>query len=159
MVRTRGGHTDPSASREARPMPSSPPQRRYSTWRPLTSPPPKPSVRRIPPKRARTSSPGETSSYATTARPLRFIWIAPDVPSSASITPREFFYPKVAMDFYQPMATQGVRSILEDRHIVEALHIPFQPEDPEQFRQWSTISQRNMVRILSRGTSRDTCAT
>ncbi|WJZ87581.1 hypothetical protein VitviT2T_006951 [Vitis vinifera] len=85
MVRTRGGHTDSSASREARPststpqdpfqasqaltvpssegrVPSSPPQRRYSTRRPPTSPPPKPSVRRIPPKRATTSGPGETSS-------------------------------------------------------------------------------------------------
>ncbi|RVW20769.1 hypothetical protein CK203_113239 [Vitis vinifera] len=67
MVRTRGGHTDSSASREARPststpqdpfqasqaltvpssegrVPSSPPQRRYSTRRPPTSPLPKPSI-------------------------------------------------------------------------------------------------------------------
>ena len=68
------------------------------------------------------------------------------------------------------MTTQGVQSpttihfsidgrqgILEARHIAKALDIPFQPEDLEQFRQWSTTSQRNMVRILSRGTSRDTC--
>ena len=54
------------------------------------------------------------------------------------MTPREFFYPRVAMDFYQSMTTQGVQSstairfsidgcqdILEARHIVEALHIPF----------------------------------
>ncbi|KAL6328598.1 hypothetical protein AAG906_002104 [Vitis piasezkii] len=34
---------------------------RYSTRRPPISPPPKPSVRRVPPKRARTSGPGETS--------------------------------------------------------------------------------------------------
>ena len=87
MVRTRGGHIDPSASHEARPstyapqdpsqasqaltvpssegkVPSSPPQRRYSTWRPPISTPLEPSVRRVPPKRARTSSPGETSSQA-----------------------------------------------------------------------------------------------
>ena len=82
------------------------------------------------------------------------------------ITPREFFYPRVAMDFYQSMTTQGAQSpiairfniderqgILEARHITEALHIPFQPEDPEQFKHWCTISQQNMVRILSRGTS------
>nr|CAN75213.1 hypothetical protein VITISV_042072 [Vitis vinifera] len=63
------------------------------------------------------------------------------------MTPREFFYPRVAMDFYQSMTTQGAQSpitirfsidgrqsILEARHIDEALHIPFQPEDPEQFR-------------------------
>ena len=74
------------------------------------------------------------------------------------------------MDFYQSMTTQDVQGsiairfsidgrqgILEARHIAEALHIPFQPEDPEQFRQWTSTSQGNMVRILSRGTSGDTC--
>ncbi|RVW58358.1 Pro-Pol polyprotein [Vitis vinifera] len=45
-------------------VPSSPPQRRYTRWRPLTSPPPEPSVHHIPPKRAKTSSPGETSRDA-----------------------------------------------------------------------------------------------
>ncbi|KAJ9689152.1 hypothetical protein PVL29_014686 [Vitis rotundifolia] len=49
----------------------------------------------------------------------------------------------------------GCYGILEAKHIAEALHIPFQLEDPVQFRQWSPISQRDMVRILSRGTSRD----
>ena len=86
------------------------------------------------------------------------------------MNPREFFYPRLAMDFYQSMSTQDVQGsiairfsidgrqgILEARHIAEALHIPFQPEDPEQFRQWTSTSQRNMVRILSRGTSGDTC--
>ena len=60
------------------------------------------------------------------------------------MTPSEFFYPRVAMDFYQSMTTQGAQSptticfsidkcqgILEARHIAEALHIPFQPEDLE----------------------------
>ncbi|RVW63252.1 hypothetical protein CK203_058626 [Vitis vinifera] len=87
MVHTRGGHIDPSASREARPsastpqdpsqasqaltvpssegrVPTSPPQCRYSTRRPPTSPPPEPSAHRVPPKRVRTSGPGETSSQA-----------------------------------------------------------------------------------------------
>ncbi|KAL6321923.1 hypothetical protein AAG906_035824 [Vitis piasezkii] len=45
-------------------VPSSPPQRRYLTRRPPTSPPPEPLVHRIPPKRARTSGPGETSRHA-----------------------------------------------------------------------------------------------
>ncbi|KAJ9689245.1 hypothetical protein PVL29_014757 [Vitis rotundifolia] len=49
----------------------------------------------------------------------------------------------------------GCQGILEARHIAEALHIPFQPEDPSQFKQWSPISQRDMVRILLRGTSGD----
>ena len=84
------------------------------------------------------------------------------------MTPREFFYPRVAMDFYQSMTTQGAQSpiaihfsidgrqgILEARHIIEALHIPFQPEDLAYFRQWSPISQRDMVCILSRWISRD----
>ena len=84
------------------------------------------------------------------------------------MTPREFFYPRVAMHFYQSMTTRGARSptaihfsidgrqgILEARHIAEALHIPYQPEDPAHFRQWSPISQRDMVHILSRGTSGD----
>ncbi|RVX07021.1 hypothetical protein CK203_030536 [Vitis vinifera] len=39
-------------------------ERRYATQRPPTSPPPKPSVRRIPPKRIRTSGPGESSRHS-----------------------------------------------------------------------------------------------
>ena len=70
------------------------------------------------------------------------------------MTPREFFYSRVAMDFYQSMTTQGAQSpttirfsidghqgILEDRHIAEALHILDQLEDLAHFRQWSPISQ------------------
>ena len=45
-------------------VPSRPSQRRYSTRRPSISPPPEPLVRFVPPKRARTSGPGETSSQA-----------------------------------------------------------------------------------------------
>ena len=84
------------------------------------------------------------------------------------MTPREFFYPRVAMDFYQSMTTQGARSlttihfsidgrqgILEARHIAEALHIPYEPMDLTHFREWSPKSQRDMVRILSRRTSGD----
>ena len=56
------------------------------------------------------------------------------------MTPCEFFYPKITVDFYQSMTTRGVRSpiaihfsfdrrpsVLEVRHIAEALHIPFEP--------------------------------
>ena len=90
MAHIRGGHISPSVYREARPrasspqdssqvpqaptilssecgVPSSPPQRRYSTRRPPTSPPSEPSVHRIPPKRARTSGRhAEPESQATT---------------------------------------------------------------------------------------------
>ena len=84
------------------------------------------------------------------------------------MTPREFFYPIVAMNFYQSMTTQGTRSptaihfnidgcqsILEARHIAEALHIPHKPVNPTHFREWFPVSQRDMVCILSRGTSGD----
>ena len=84
------------------------------------------------------------------------------------MTPREFFYPRVALNFYQSMTTRGARSliaiyfsidgcqgILEARHITEALHIPYKPVDPVDFREWSPISQWDMVHILSRGTSID----
>ena len=84
------------------------------------------------------------------------------------MTPREFFYPRVALDFYQSMTTHSTRSptaihfnidgrqgILEARHVEEALHIPYEPMDPVDFREWSPISQRDMVHILSRRTSID----
>ena len=84
------------------------------------------------------------------------------------MTPREFFYLRVAMDFYQTMTTRDVPSptaihfiidgrqgILEARHIAEALHIPYEPAVPTDFREWSRMSQWDMVRILSRGTSLD----
>ena len=84
------------------------------------------------------------------------------------MTPREFFYPRVALDFYLSMTNHGVRSptaihfsidghpsVLEVRHIAEALQISYEPEDPYVFHQWSLVSQRDMVHILSRGTSID----
>ena len=62
------------------------------------------------------------------------------------MTPREFFYPKVAMDFYQSMTTQGAWSptfihfsidgrqgILEARHVPQALHIPYELVNPADF--------------------------
>ena len=82
------------------------------------------------------------------------------------MTPREFFCPRVALDFYHSMTTHGAWSpttihfsidgsqgIFEARHVVEALHIPYELVDPTDFREWSPVSQRDMVHILSRGTS------
>ena len=82
------------------------------------------------------------------------------------MTPRDFFYPTVALDFYQSMTTHrvqdstvihftidGCHGILRARHIVEALHIPYEPLSPAYFREWSRFSQRDMVRILSKRTS------
>ena len=88
MARIKGGHTNPSLSREPRlkasspqdstfqvpeaptvpssegGVPFNPPQHRYETRRPLTSPPPESSVRHTPTKRVRTSGPGESSRHA-----------------------------------------------------------------------------------------------
>ena len=63
------------------------------------------------------------------------------------MTPRDFFYPRVALDFYQSMTTRRVRDptvihftidgrhgILGARTIAEALHIPYEPTSPEDFR-------------------------
>ena len=82
------------------------------------------------------------------------------------MTPRDFFYPRVALDFYQSMTTRlvqnpnvihftidGRHGIFGVRHIAEALYIPYEPVRPVDFREWSHFSQRDMVRILSRGTS------
>ena len=62
------------------------------------------------------------------------------------LTPRDFFYPRVALDFYQSMTTNQVRDptvihftigghhgILGARYIAEALHIPYEPARPEDF--------------------------
>ena len=82
------------------------------------------------------------------------------------MTPRDFFYPRVALDFYKSMTTRRVRDptvihftidghhgILGARHIAEALHIPYEPVSPTDFKEWSHFSQRDMVSILFRGTS------
>ena len=69
------------------------------------------------------------------------------------MSPREFFDSRIALDFYQSMTTHGTWSpttihfsidgrqgLLEARHVVEALHIPYEPMDPADFREWSPIS-------------------
>ena len=85
------------------------------------------------------------------------------------MTPRDFFYPRVALDFYQSMTTRHVRDptvihftidgrhgILGARHIAEVQHIPYEPMSPIDYREWTHFSQRDMVCILSKGTS--TCS-
>ncbi|RVW89152.1 hypothetical protein CK203_040294 [Vitis vinifera] len=54
------------------------------------------------------------------------------------MNPREFFYPKVVMEFYQSMTIQGA-----------------QTRGSSTFQAVVPISQRDMVHILSRGTSGD----
>ena len=80
------------------------------------------------------------------------------------LTPRDFFYPRVAMDFYQSMTTNQVRDpnlihftidgrygILGVRHIAEALQIPYEPTQFNNFRAWANPTKLKMVRTLSRG--------
>ena len=82
------------------------------------------------------------------------------------MTLRDFFYPRVALNFYQSMTTHRVRDptvihftidgrhdILGARHIAEALRILYEPVSPTDYREWTHLSQSNMVCILSRGTS------
>ena len=82
------------------------------------------------------------------------------------MTPPQLFYPRVALDFYQSMTTRGVpvpasilftidgrQGILGARQIAEAFHIPYAPADPTAFRRWAPLSEWDMVRSLSRGTS------
>ncbi|RVW91112.1 hypothetical protein CK203_039897 [Vitis vinifera] len=47
----------------------------------------------------------------------------------------------------------GRQGAIGARHIAEALRIPYEPVIQADFREWSSFSQRDMVRILSRGTS------
>ncbi|RVW75059.1 hypothetical protein CK203_056031 [Vitis vinifera] len=80
------------------------------------------------------------------------------------LAPRDFFYPRIAMDFYQSMTTKEVRNptlihftidgrhgILGARHIAEALQIPFEPTQFDNFRAWTNPIKLEMVRTLSRG--------
>ena len=62
------------------------------------------------------------------------------------MTPRDFFYPRVALEFYQSMTVHQVQDptvihftidgrhgILRARHIVEALCIPYEPARLEDY--------------------------
>ncbi|RVW44218.1 hypothetical protein CK203_089427 [Vitis vinifera] len=75
------------------------------------------------------------------------------------LAPRDFFYPRIAMDFYQSMTTKQVRDptlihftidgrhgILGARHIAEALHIPYEPTHFEDFRVWTSPTELEMRR-------------
>ena len=66
------------------------------------------------------------------------------------MTPRDFFYPRVALDFYQSMTTHHVQDptvihftidgrhgILGARHIAKALRIPYETVHLEDYREWA----------------------
>ncbi|RVW31071.1 hypothetical protein CK203_093173 [Vitis vinifera] len=79
------------------------------------------------------------------------------------LAPRDFFYPRIATDFYQSMTTKEVRNptlihftidgrhgILGARHIAEALQIPFEPTQFDNFRAWANPTELEMVRTFQR---------
>ena len=66
------------------------------------------------------------------------------------MTPRDFFYPRVALEFYQSITTHRVQDpivihfsidghhgILGTRHIAEALCIPYELVHPADYREWA----------------------
>ncbi|XP_059593058.1 uncharacterized protein LOC132253830 [Vitis vinifera] len=80
------------------------------------------------------------------------------------LTPRDFFYPRVAMDFYQSITTKQVRDptlihftidgrngILGARHIAEALQIPYEPSHFDDFRKWTSATELEMHWTQRRG--------
>ncbi|RVW69104.1 hypothetical protein CK203_060682 [Vitis vinifera] len=157
MARIRGGYTDPSLSCKLRPRASSPQDSIFQALEALTVPSSEA-------KRARTSGPGDLSMHSQpdpraptdSQRPLGisskaiikrlcsrsfgFIWTTP-----------EGAWSPTAIHF----SIDGRQGILEARHIADALHIPYELVDPTVFWEWSPVSQRDIVRILSRGTFGD----
>nr|CAN82717.1 hypothetical protein VITISV_017289 [Vitis vinifera] len=75
------------------------------------------------------------------------------------LTPRQFYYPRVVIDFYQSMTTRGLRNptliqftidgrqgAIGARHIAEALRIPYEPVIQADFREWGTSTASVLTR-------------
>ncbi|RVW22964.1 hypothetical protein CK203_093662 [Vitis vinifera] len=157
--------------------PPSPSLRRYKTRKPPTtlgasSSRPKKSANRPPKKKARISAPVEPSEPSSEPQPPI---TESQIPSGMTpetfklqpmlidsfhllqryhlehlMTPRDFFHPHVALDFYQSMTAHrvwdptvihftidGHHGILGARHIVEALRIPYEPTLLEDYKVWA----------------------
>ena len=82
------------------------------------------------------------------------------------MAPRQFFYPRVVIDFYQTMTSRGechltaihftidgCQGILRVADITVAFYLPVVLANSADNRQWPHSSPREMVRILSRDTS------
>ena len=82
------------------------------------------------------------------------------------MTPRQFFYPQVVLEFYHTMTSQGVPSPLEIRFNIDgrpgvlraaditvALGLPVVLANSIDYRRWPQSSQREMVRCLTRDTT------
>ena len=79
------------------------------------------------------------------------------------MTPRQFYYPRVVLQFYHSMTSRWAAGLLELRFSIDdrlgvlrvvdisaalGLHIP--PANSEGYRDWAHPPQREMVRILAR---------
>ena len=82
------------------------------------------------------------------------------------MTSRQFFYPRVVLEFYHTMTSRGVPSPLEIRFSIDdhpgvlraaditaALGLPVVLADSTGYRKWLQPSQREMVRCLARDTT------
>ncbi|RVX05334.1 hypothetical protein CK203_013585 [Vitis vinifera] len=72
------------------------------------------------------------SSIQSEARACPIIPAAEEVSYGALLAPRDFFYPRIATDFYQSMTTK-------------------EPTQFDNFRAWANPTELEMVRTLSRG--------
>ncbi|RVW63241.1 hypothetical protein CK203_058642 [Vitis vinifera] len=156
-------------------------KRRYPTRRPPTDPVPpahqsKRPASRPPAKRTKFSGPGEPSQAPQAEPPkedsqilvgipletvIRRPMIAgPPIEGNLDCRDRSFhsetFFDVEALR-QQPELRDSFRLLqrrqgaIGARHIAEALRIPYEPVTQADFREWSSFSQRDMVRILSRG--------
>ena len=82
------------------------------------------------------------------------------------MTPRQFYYPWVVLQFYHSMTSQGAPSPLELRFsiddrpgvlraadILAALGLPVEQSNSRGYRYWPQPTQREMVRCLARDTT------
>ena len=78
---------------------------------------------------------------------MRLIWQYSLLPF---MTPRQFFYPRVVLEFYHTMTSRGVPSPLEIRFSIDGRPGVLRATD---YRRWPQPSQREMVRSLARDTT------
>ncbi|RVW18481.1 hypothetical protein CK203_108523 [Vitis vinifera] len=166
MAKTRGAMSRPCHSPSEGGVPSNPPQHRYEMRRPplhlgqalraqeISLPPPtrKPGFR---PKRVictSTAQPPAIESQIPSGMTLEGLLLS----QSSTRLLLVYDYSSRRNPNVIHFSFDGRHGILGARHIAEALHIPYEPVSPEDFKEWSHFSQRDMVHILSKGTS--TCS-
>ncbi|RVW20691.1 hypothetical protein CK203_112161 [Vitis vinifera] len=140
-------------------LPDSAPQSRYHTRRASATPvaPTQIPPRSPPTKKAKTSEPGESSRAPrdSQSQPPPPGALDPARPLRATPIADQTFHVEAYFDHsilrQQPELRDSYR--LLERQIADAFHIPYAPADPTAFRRWAPLSEWDMVRILSRGTS------